>query len=86
MKNTFGNNFAVTISGESHGGGICVIIDGVPSGVAVSRDTIAHFLTLRRPAGKISTARQEADDFSVLSGIFEGVTTGTHRSRRNSWS
>ena len=77
MKNTFGNNFAVTISGESHGGGICVIIDGVPSGVAVSRDTIAHFLTLRRPAGKISTARQEADDFSVLSGIFEGVTTGT---------
>ena len=37
MKNTFGNNFAVTISGESHGGGICVIIDGVPPGIAIDR-------------------------------------------------
>lgn len=77
MKNTFGNNFAVTISGESHGGGICVIIDGVPSGIAIDRKIIEDFLTLRRPAGKISTARQETDDFSILSGIFEGHTTGT---------
>lgn len=77
MKNTFGHNFAVTISGESHGGGICVIIDGVPSGIAIDRQCIEDFLTLRRPSGNISTPRQEADDFSILSGIFNGYTTGT---------
>ncbi|MBE6543290.1 MAG: chorismate synthase [Ruminococcaceae bacterium] len=77
MKNTFGNNFAVTISGESHGGGICVIIDGVPSGIAIERSQIEDLLTLRRPAGKISTARQEGDSFTIMSGIFEGYTTGT---------
>ncbi len=77
MKNTFGTNFCVTISGESHSEGICVIIDGVPSGIKIDRGMVEHFLTLRRPAGKVSTPRQEKDDFTVMSGIFDGYTTGT---------
>ncbi|MBO5744872.1 MAG: chorismate synthase [Clostridia bacterium] len=77
MKNTFGTNFCVTISGESHGNGICVIVDGVPSGIPFSNEFIAHHLSLRRPSGAISTARQEKDEFSVISGVFNGYTTGT---------
>ncbi len=77
MKNSFGNNFTVTIAGESHGDGITVIIDGVIPGVKIDREVIEHALYLRRPSGEVSTKRQEADDFKILSGIFEGYTTGT---------
>lgn len=77
MKNSFGNNFTVTLAGESHGEGITVIIDGAAPGIKIDRETIEHALYLRRPSGEVSTKRQEADDFKILSGIFEGFTTGT---------
>ncbi len=77
MKNTFGQSVAVTLFGESHGEMIGAIIDGLAPGIAVDEDFIRHQLSLRRPQGKISTARVEADEFSIVSGVFEGKTTGT---------
>ncbi|MBR2086165.1 MAG: chorismate synthase [Oscillospiraceae bacterium] len=77
MKNTFGTSVAVTICGESHGEAITVVIDGLAPGIPVDRAFIDAQLTLRRPAGKISTARQEPDEYRILSGVFEGKTTGT---------
>lgn len=77
MKNTFGNNISVSIFGESHGSAIGALIDGIAPGIEVDEDYIRAVLSLRRPVGAISTARQEMDDFSILSGVFEGKTTGT---------
>ena len=77
MKNTFGQSVAVTLFGESHGAEIGAVIDGLAPGIPVDEEWIRHQLTLRRPAGKISTARVEADPFRILSGVFEGHTTGT---------
>lgn len=77
MKNTFGNNISLTLFGESHGEAIGAVLDGLAPGIPVDRDEIARYLTLRRPAGKISTSRSEADEFSIVSGVFEGYTTGT---------
>ena len=77
MKNTFGQSVSVTIYGESHGQAIGVVIDGLAPGITVDEDFIRSQLTLRRPSGAISTARQEPDPFQILSGVFEGKTTGT---------
>ncbi len=77
MKNTFGNNVSVTLFGESHGAAIGAILDGFPAGVDVNEEFISHQLDLRRPVEKISTPRQEADKFSIVSGVFQGKTTGT---------
>jgi len=77
MKNVFGNSVTVTLAGESHGEAITVIIDGLKPGVEIHEDYIASRLALRRPAGTISTPRREADEFRILSGVFEGKTTGT---------
>ncbi len=77
MKNTFGNNVSVTLFGESHGAAIGAVIDGLPAGVEVNEAFITHQLDLRRPFGKISTPRQEADKFNIVSGVFNGKTTGT---------
>ena len=77
MKNTFGNNVSVTLFGESHGEAIGAVVDGLPAGISVDEDFIAHQLDLRRPVGKISTPRQEKDAFKILSGVFNGRTTGT---------
>lgn len=77
MKNTFGNNISITLFGESHGNAIGAVIDGLPAGIEVNENFIASQLTLRRPAGKISTPRQEQDKFTILSGCFNGKTTGT---------
>ena len=77
MKNTFGNNVSVTLFGESHGAAVGAIIDGLPAGVSVDEGFIEHQLLLRRPIGKISTPRKEADKFNILSGGFNGKTTGT---------
>lgn len=77
MKNTFGTSVSVTIYGESHGEAIGVVIDGLAPGIPVDRDFIAAQLTLRRPAGKIATARQEQDEYRIVSGVFEDRTTGT---------
>ncbi len=77
MKNTFGNNTSITLFGESHGTAIGAVVDGLPAGIEVSEEFIAHQLDLRRPVGKISTPRQEADKFEIVSGVFNGKTTGT---------
>ncbi len=76
MKNSFGNAINVTVFGESHGVGIGVLIDGICPGLKVDEDFIAHQLTLRRPSGRISTARREPDDYVIQSGVFNGYTTG----------
>ena len=77
MKNTFGNNIAFTIFGESHGPSIGVVIDGLAPGIDVDTAYMDKLLSLRRPYGAISTARQEADVYTIESGVFEGKTTGT---------
>lgn len=77
MKNTFGQSVAVTLFGESHGEMIGAVLDGLAPGLHVDEDFIRHQLSLRRPQGKISTPRVEADEFSIVSGVFEGKTTGT---------
>ncbi len=77
MKNTFGTQLTVTLYGESHGKSIGVVLDGLAPGIRVEEDAIRFQLSRRRPAGKISTARQEQDEFTIESGVFEGYTTGT---------
>ena len=75
MKNTFGNSISITLFGESHGQEIGAVLDGIAPGIPVDEDFIRHQLSLRRPAGKISTARVEDDPFRIVSGVFEGRTT-----------
>ena len=77
MKNTIGQNVSVTLFGESHGQGIGAVIDGLAAGIDVDENFIEKQLDLRRPVGKISTPRVEKDNFKILSGVFEGKTTGT---------
>ena len=77
MKNTVGQSVAVTLFGESHGEYIGAVLDGLAPGLTVDEAFIRHQLSLRRPQGKISTSRVEADEFRIVSGVFEGKTTGT---------
>src|SRR5690606_25525455 len=68
----------ISTFGESHGVGIGVVIDGCPAGVNFDVDYIQHELSRRKPGqSRITTQRKEADEFEVLSGVFEGKTTGT---------
>jgi len=76
--NSFGQAFRITTAGESHGPGNVVIIDGCPPGLALTPELLAVDLARRRPGqSKIVTQRQEADEPEILSGVFEGLTTGT---------
>lgn len=76
--NSFGTAFRITTAGESHGPGNVVIIDGVPSGIPLSVDDLQVDLDRRKPGqSKITTQRNEADRPEILSGVFEGRTTGT---------
>ncbi len=78
MGNTFGHLFRVTTFGESHGGGVGVVIDGCPPRIPISTTEIQQDLARRRPGqSKITTPRQEADICEILSGVFEGKTLGT---------
>ncbi|MGC1393187.1 MAG: chorismate synthase [Coleofasciculaceae cyanobacterium] len=78
MGNTFGHLFRVTTFGESHGGGVGVVIDGCPPQLEISAAEIQVELDRRRPGqSKITTPRKEADSCEILSGIFEGKTLGT---------
>lgn len=75
--NTFGNIFRLTTFGESHGAAIGGIIDGIPAGLDVDMEFIQHELDRRRPGqSALTTSRQEADKVEILSGVFEGKTTG----------
>ncbi|MDY6822535.1 MAG: chorismate synthase [Thermodesulfobacteriota bacterium] len=76
--NTFGTLFRITTWGESHGRGIGVVIDGCPPGLPIDESTVQEMLDRRKPGGSsASTARKEKDRAIILSGVFEGVTTGT---------
>ena len=82
--NTFGKNFSVTTFGESHGVALGCIIDGCPAGIPVTKELIQKALNRRRPGASVTgevsasvTARKEADEVEILSGIFEGKATGT---------
>lgn len=78
MGNTFGHLFRITTFGESHGGGVGVVIDGCPPLLSISAEEIQVELDRRRPGqSKITTPRKEADSCEILSGIFEGKTLGT---------
>lgn len=75
---TFGTIFKISTWGESHGKGIGVVIDGCPAGIPLCEEDIQIYLNRRRPGqNKFTTARAETDTVEILSGIFEGKTTGT---------
>jgi len=78
MGNTFGHLFRITTFGESHGGGVGVVIDGCPPLLEISSEEIQFELDRRRPGqSKITTPRNESDTCEILSGVFAGKTTGT---------
>ena len=75
---TFGTLFSITTFGESHGEALGVVIDGCPAGLTLTPLDIQAFLDRRKPGqSAISTPRKEADAVQILSGVFEGKTTGT---------
>ena len=75
--NTFGQIFRLTTFGESHGPGIGGVIDGMPAGIKVDMDFLQHELDRRKPGqSKLTTDRKEGDKVEILSGVFEGTTTG----------
>ncbi len=76
--NSFGKRFILTTFGESHGKAIGCVIDGVPAGLKIDEEFIQKELDRRKPGqNKFATARKEADKVEILSGVFEGVSTGT---------
>lgn len=77
MKNTIGNNLTVTLFGESHGEAIGCVIDGFAPGITVDEAFIASQMEKRKGVNSISTQRREEDKVKILSGVFEGKTTGT---------
>lgn len=78
MSNTFGNILRLTTYGESHGPAVGGILDGFPAGLAIDFDALQEAMDRRRPGqSAITTARAEADRLEILSGIMDGVTTGT---------
>jgi len=78
MANTFGHLFRITTWGESHGGGVGVVVDGCPPRLSLSEADIQPDLDRRRPGqSKIVSPRKEADTVQILSGVFEGKTLGT---------
>ena len=75
---TFGTLFTITTWGESHGPALGVVVDGCPAGIPLTSDYIQTFLDRRKPGqSKFTTARKESDSVEILSGVFEGYTTGT---------
>ncbi len=77
MKNTFGHSVSLTLFGESHGPAIGGVIDGLAPGIPVDPQAIRRLLDRRRPSTALDTSRREADDFRILSGVFQDKTTGT---------
>lgn len=76
--NTFGKSFTITTFGESHGLALGAIVDGCPPGIALSEEDLQLDLDRRKPGtSKFTTQRREADQVKILSGVFEGKTTGT---------
>ncbi len=76
MSNILGKNITLTLFGESHGSAIGAVLDGMPCGIEVDEGIIADALSRRRPRGSGETARREADNFKIASGVYNGFTTG----------
>ncbi len=77
MGSVFGKNLKLTVFGESHGTGVGVCIDGFPHGMAIDNGALSQMLLRRKPSDKASsTKRRESDEFEILSGVLNGVTTG----------
>ena len=75
---SFGTIFRLTTWGESHGKGVGVVVDGVPAGLSLSEEDIQFYLDRRKPGqNRFTTKRKESDTVQILSGTFEGKTTGT---------
>ena len=75
---SFGTIFKITTWGESHGKGLGVVVDGCPAGLRLDENDIQKFLNRRKPGqSKFTTPRKEDDAVEILSGVFEGKTTGT---------
>ncbi|PJC80050.1 chorismate synthase, partial [Candidatus Roizmanbacteria bacterium CG_4_8_14_3_um_filter_36_12] len=75
--NTFGQLFRVTTFGESHGGAVGCVVDGCPPGLKISKEDIQKDLDRRKPGqSTITSPREEQDEIHILSGVFEGKTTG----------
>ncbi|TGY67243.1 chorismate synthase [Dubosiella muris] len=77
MKNSIGSNVTLTVFGESHGPLIGAVLDGLPAGFAIDMERLRRDMARRKAKGKISTQRHEADEVHIVSGFFEGRTTGT---------
>lgn len=77
MKNSIGKSVILTLFGESHGEAIGAVIDGLAPGIKVDEDFINLQLSKRRPTGNIETSRVEKDNFKIISGVFNGYTTGS---------
>ena len=77
MANTFGTLFRLTTFGESHGPGIGAVVDGCPAGIPFDLEMLRRDLARRRPGQALTTQRNEADEPEVISGLFEGLTTGS---------
>ena len=77
MKNTFGQAVTLTLFGESHGAAVGAVLDGLAPGLPVDGDFLRRQLSRRRPTTALDTARQEPDNYQILSGVFQGRTTGT---------
>lgn len=76
MKNSIGTSVILTVFGESHGSAVGVVLDGLAPGIRVDEEFIAAQLSHRRPSGPLDTARVESDDYRILSGVYDGYTTG----------
>lgn len=79
MSNTFGDNVKITVFGESHGKAVGAVLDGIKPGMTVDEGFIKEQLLKRSPAyfGELATGRKEEDSFEILSGVYNGKTTGT---------
>ncbi len=78
MKSTFGEHIQISLFGESHGAAIGVNINGLAPGIKLDLDLIRAQLNKRKPRGKISTQRQEADEFEIVSGFLTAIRQELH--------
>lgn len=76
MGSRYGKNFSISVFGQSHSAAIGVVIDGLPAGIEIDMDALKGFMARRAPGGRFATARKEADEFEILSGIANGRTCG----------
>ena len=75
---TYGKILTMTTWGESHGAGVGVVVDGCPAGLALCEEDVQRYLDRRKPGqSRFTTKRSESDTVEILSGVFEGRTTGT---------